>query len=107
MSATPAQWLPRVEAPPETETPVDDKGDIEESDRAALLETEQTQDGFGDGTETRYHVVESGKRLALLARRCFQGSTLHWIRIWRANQEMVADPDSLRPGLQLRIPPGG
>ena len=52
------------------------------------------------------HVVQPGETLSMLARRYYQ-STLHWVRLWRANTAVIGHPDVLLPGVRIEIPPTG
>lgn len=53
------------------------------------------------------HVVREGETLSRLARQYYDGSTLHWARIWLKNQAVLRDPDVIRPGTVLTIPAPG
>lgn len=85
-----------------------EREDAETGDEAERedVEAERPESVEDDGGE-RSHTVVDGESLAQLARRYYSGSTLHWIRIWRANLGTLPDPDLVRPGQVLTIPPLG
>lgn len=49
----------------------------------------------------RYHVVENGENLSVIANRYNLAS---WTFLWEANRDVLSDPDLIRPGQRLRIP---
>jgi hypothetical protein len=50
------------------------------------------------------HVVEQVEWLAQLSRK-YYGTLYCWTVIWEANRGRIEDPDELRPGMTLEIPP--
>jgi LysM repeat protein len=51
----------------------------------------------------RTHVVQSGETLGDIARQ-YLGSAAEWARIYEANRAQIADPNLIRPGMELAIP---
>lgn len=49
----------------------------------------------------RYHTVENGENLSVIAARYGLPS---WTFLWEANRDIVPDPNLIRPGQRLRIP---
>jgi phage tail protein X len=49
-------------------------------------------------------VVEQVEWLAQLSRK-YYGTLYCWTVIWEANRGRIEDPDELRPGMTLEIPP--
>ncbi|MDA0378935.1 MAG: LysM peptidoglycan-binding domain-containing protein [Bacteroidetes bacterium] len=70
------------------------EGDVTPSSRESFDEREK-------------HTVTAGETLSRLARRYYEGSTAHWVRLWLANRSILADPDLLLPGMRLTLPPPG
>ncbi len=54
----------------------------------------------------KLHVVAAGETLSILA-EAFYGSSSHWIRIWKANQNAIPNPNVLQRGQALVIPKQG
>lgn len=52
------------------------------------------------------HTVKPGESLWLIAERAY-GSGKKWRRIWMANRSKIRNPDRIRPGQRLTIPPSG
>jgi nucleoid-associated protein YgaU len=50
------------------------------------------------------YVVKSGDTLSDIAMNVYGKSAL-WRRIYDANRDVIADPDAVKPGTSLRIPP--
>jgi nucleoid-associated protein YgaU len=51
------------------------------------------------------HTVEAGETLATIAQKFYGDSTL-WRKIYDANRPAIGDnPDAIKVGTQLRIPP--
>jgi len=81
--------------------------DADPDDSNASTQQEAPAADQPDGAPSRtQHIVDPGDTLASLARR-YLGSTLHWIRIWQSNQELIPNPDFLVPGISLNIPDAG
>ena len=51
----------------------------------------------------RYHTVESGQNLSTISKQ-YYGSSVQWKRILEANENVLKDPNKIRPGMRLRIP---
>jgi nucleoid-associated protein YgaU len=60
------------------------------------------QSGLATGS-ARTYVVAEGDTLSRISER-FYGSPNQWRKIWEANQDVLPNPDRLRPKLTLRIP---
>ncbi len=52
----------------------------------------------------RTHVVQAGETLGTIAQR-YYGSPAHWNRIFEANRDVIRNPNNLRIGTTLTIPP--
>ncbi len=57
----------------------------------------------GDGSEGRFHTVESGETLSAIAKE-YYGNANDYMKIFNANQPMLDDPDKIYPGQVLRVP---
>lgn len=53
--------------------------------------------------ETQTYVVIKGDTLSTIASGQY-GNAQQWTRIYEANRDLIADPDVIYPGQQLRIP---
>lgn len=60
--------------------------------------------GSGGGPVGSWRVGEGDLSLMNIARKVYGDVTL-WPRLWGANREELPDPDLLRPGQVLRVPP--
>jgi nucleoid-associated protein YgaU len=54
--------------------------------------------------ETGLHEVKAGDSLSQIAAR-FYGDASQWKAIFEANRDQLSDPDRIKPGQMLRIPP--
>lgn len=79
----------------------DSVDDAAEPGREALLADAEPTPGL------QTYKVREGDSLARLARHFYQGSTVHWIRLWKANRDQIPDPNLITPGTALVVPPGG
>ena len=57
------------------------------------------------GTGEQTYTVRKGDTLSAIARQHY-GRASHWHAIFEANRDQIADPDLIRPGQVLRLPPG-
>jgi nucleoid-associated protein YgaU len=73
--------------------------------RRALSQTSAVESGERSGsTGPGTHTVERVEWLGQLSREYYD--TLYcWPLIWKANRDVLDDPDTLRPGMELTIPP--
>ncbi len=82
---------------------------VDQADQDVATDDERTQESesirSSDGLLR--HTVGTNESLAQLARRYYDGSTIHWIRIWRANRDVISNPDHILPGQVLTIPESG
>jgi len=54
------------------------------------------------------YTVQQGDSLwSIAAKPAIYGNATHWRRIFDANRDLLSNPDSLKPGMSLRIPRGG
>ncbi|MDH7598083.1 MAG: LysM peptidoglycan-binding domain-containing protein [Sedimentisphaerales bacterium] len=51
----------------------------------------------------RVHVVREGETLSDIAER-YYGTPNRWLRIYKANESVIKDPDRIYPGMRLVIP---
>jgi nucleoid-associated protein YgaU len=51
----------------------------------------------------KIYEVQSGDSLSKIAKREY-GNANEWRRIFEANQDVLTDPDKIKPGQKLRIP---
>ena len=87
--------------------------------RSAVHTTEQVKPDFSDvqsrvaSTEAianndppaeRTYTVEKGDNLSKIAKQ-FYGKSSAWPKIFDANRDQLDDPDRIKPGQVLRIPP--
>lgn len=56
------------------------------------------------GGEDVTYTVQSGDTLAKIARE-YYGNDGHYMRIFEANRDQLDDPDQLKAGQTLKIPP--
>jgi len=82
---------PQINLPPITDEDVTVEGD--QNDQPALTGTV----GFEDYT------VQKDDTLQKISKK-FYGSFSKWTRIYDANREMLKNPNSLKPGIVLKIP---
>jgi nucleoid-associated protein YgaU len=59
----------------------------------------------GGAARARVYVVKPGDSLGKIAKSVY-GSPARWRDIFKANKDTLADPDSIQPGMKLRLPPG-
>ncbi|MCC5785867.1 MAG: LysM peptidoglycan-binding domain-containing protein [Phycisphaerales bacterium] len=52
----------------------------------------------------RTYTVRSGDSLSVISQRVY-GSARHWRVLYEANRDRIPDPDRLRVGAELRVPP--
>lgn len=52
---------------------------------------------------TRFHIVQKGENLSLIARQ-YYGSATTWHKILAANPKTIKDPNKIAPGTKLIIP---
>ena len=52
----------------------------------------------------RTYTVRSGDSLSVISQRVY-GSARHWRVLYEANRDRIPDPDRLRVGTELRVPP--
>ena len=60
-------------------------------------------EGGGGGTGEQTYTVEKGDNLSTIAKQ-FYGRQ-DWKRIYDANRDQLDDPDRIKPGQVLKIPP--
>lgn len=60
-------------------------------------------DESAEETEVRYHDVQKGETLSSIAQK-YYGNAGEYMKIFKANQPMLSDPDKIYPGQKLRIP---
>jgi len=58
---------------------------------------------LNDATEYQTYTVEKGDNLWKISKR-FYGSGKLWKRIYEANSDIIANPDKIKTGMQLKIP---
>ena len=61
----------------------------------------------GRGQGVRYHLVQPGERRLVDVAQKLYGDASLWPKIWVANRREVTDPDVIRVGQRLVIPPPG
>ncbi len=81
--------------------------DIYEFEETALEELE-LEPGYSEEaaeaeTEYEYYTVQKNDTLQKISHR-FYGTTRKWQKIYKANKNVIKNPDKVYPGLQLRIP---
>jgi LysM repeat protein len=59
--------------------------------------------GAGTKTAPRIYTVQQGDTLSRISKQ-FYGDANQYMRIFKANQDKLSDPDKIRPGLELVIP---
>src|SRR5688572_18616687 len=86
---------------PSTDEP---SGALDGLDQAMETETleQETMGPVDTGTDT--YTVQPGDDLRSIAER-FYGDSEEYLRIIEANRDELRDSDTVRPGLQLTIPP--
>lgn len=52
-----------------------------------------------------YYTIESGDTLSKLAKK-YYGDPMQYPKIFKANKEVIKDPDLIYPGQKIRIPTG-
>ncbi len=93
-----------TEPAPQERTPVADRPlpVISGEDRSALPDY-----AIYERTEpiktTRFHIVQKGESLSLIARQ-YYGSATAWRKIVMANSKTIKDPNKIAPGTKLVIP---
>lgn len=50
------------------------------------------------------YMVQSGDSLSMIAQRIY-GDGNFWVDIWKLNQGQIPDPNVIRPGQELKLPP--
>lgn len=55
------------------------------------------------GEEARSYVVQAGDSLSKIAEKLL-GDADRWREIFEANEDKIDDPNSIRPGQELKIP---
>ena len=58
----------------------------------------------GSSTAARIYEVVSGDSLSKIALREY-GDAKQWNRIFEANKDILTDPNKIKPGQKLKIPP--
>ena len=58
----------------------------------------------GSSTAARIYEVVSGDSLSKIALREY-GDAKQWKRIFEANKDILTDPNKIKPGQKLKIPP--
>lgn len=53
---------------------------------------------------TKKYVVKAGDTLTSIAAQMYGDGNL-WPKIFEANKDIISDPNVIRPGQELRIPP--
>ena len=71
--------------------------------QSEVTSTEEITEGGGGGTGEQTYTVEKGDNLSTIAKR-FYGRQ-DWKRIYDANRDLLDDPDRIKPGQVLKIPP--
>jgi nucleoid-associated protein YgaU len=61
------------------------------------------QKPVGRAAPARVYVVKPGDTLGKIAKSVY-GSPARWRDIFRANKDRLDDPDSIQPGMRLRLP---
>lgn len=59
--------------------------------------------GAGTKTAPRLYTVQPGDTLSRISKQ-FYGDANQYMKIFKANQDKLSDPDKIRPGLELVIP---
>lgn len=79
--------------------------DSNEAEAEAVSAPEPAQeDAEPEGFESRTYTVQSGDTLSGIAQKMY-GKASKYMVIFEANQPLLSDPDKIRPGQVLRIPP--
>jgi nucleoid-associated protein YgaU len=121
MPSADARVVDGVEQGPAVPLPVDD----EETGRIALTETDAAPGTGGEPPSdratappappsapagappaagaTREYVVKSGESLSTIAKKHY-GTESRWKEIWKANRDVLPDPNVVREGMRLKIP---
>jgi len=60
--------------------------------------------GGGGGGGAPTYTVQAGDTLSAIAQRHY-GKASHWHAIFEANRDQINDPDKIRPGQVLNLPP--
>ena len=59
--------------------------------------------GIGGGQQSRTYTVQAGDTLSKISKQ-FYGNANQYMKIFEANQNLLKDPDKIRPGQELVIP---
>jgi len=59
--------------------------------------------GGGATTAARTYTVQAGDSLSKISKQ-FYGDANQYMKIFEANKDKLADPDKVKPGMQLNIP---
>jgi nucleoid-associated protein YgaU len=59
--------------------------------------------GGGATTAARTYTVQAGDSLSKISKQ-FYGDANQYMKIFEANKDKLADPDKIKPGMQLNIP---
>ena len=61
-------------------------------------------EGGSSSTAAKIYEVVSGDSLSKIAKREY-GNASEWNRIYDANRDILDDPNKIKPGQKLKIPP--
>lgn len=83
-----------------TEAPKADFSNV----KTTVTSTEQAIDTGGGGAGEQTYTVVKGDTLSHIAKH-FYGKSSQWSAIFEANRDQLKDPDKIKPGQVLKIPP--
>lgn len=79
------------------------------SDRSAAVASDQSSSGAGMGKDWKEYTVKKAVPVETLwgiaKKPSIYGKGSLWKKIYRANEEMIRNPDRIYPGWKLKIPP--
>jgi len=108
LGLAPGEAAPYEPAPPAPPPPVDTATAPEAATEPVAAETPAASTvTTPSGTETtavqRMYTIRKGDTLIGLARRYYSDQS-RWKDIWNANRDRIADPNVIKPGLEIRLP---
>ncbi len=77
---------------------VSDQMTLKGASKGASAKPEKT-----GGVKTRFHTVQKGDTLSGISKK-YYGSSKEYMKIFKANQPMLDNPEKIYPGQVLRIP---